>query len=60
LYSKCTDCRIKSCIVKRNLNSDGQQFYSHLTEHKKERTTNYDVGNSGPGLGQARRKMWRG
>ena len=44
-------------------NSDGQQFhqYQHneksplilteLTEHNK--TTTYDVGNPGPGLGQA-------
>ena len=47
---------------KESLNSVGQQFYQYrqneqspliiteLTEHKK--STTYDIGNPGPGLGQ--------
>jgi hypothetical protein len=48
------------------LNSDGHQFHQYqqseplilieLVEHKK--TTTYDVGNPGPGLGQAQTCGW--
>ena len=56
----------KPTLWKESLNSDGHQFHQYqqneqaplvlteLTEHKKK-TTTYDVGNTGPGLGQAQR-----
>jgi hypothetical protein len=51
-------------FYERKLKSNGQQFHQYqqneqslLTEYKKS-TTTYDVGNSGPALGQTQK--WGG
>ena len=55
---------IKLSLWKENLNTEGQQFHHYIqnrqpsltsTHKKKERkkTTTYNIGNPGPGLGQA-------
>jgi hypothetical protein len=40
-----------------NINKTNDHLLPQLIEHKK--TTTYDVGNPGSGLGQAQ-KLWRG
>ena len=53
-----------TCIMKENLNSDGQQFHqyqqkeqytSHLYSLNTKKTRLYGMGNLGPGLGQAQK-----
>ena len=49
---------------KESLNNDGQQFHQYLqneqssltsTHKTQKKTVTYDVGNPGPGLGQAQK-----
>jgi hypothetical protein len=51
-------------LWKERLNSDGKQFYKYqqneqprlISNHwTQKKITSYDIGNSGPGFGQARK-----
>ena len=46
-------------LCQERFNTDGYQFHQYqqsllvVTDHTKHKKTTYDVGNPGPGLGQA-------